>query len=124
MGTFLRFFVPVHKVLEYPWRHFTSLKLCKCSQIPNPSPRVASNPNRTKTSHIDLIICKLSTYTKLRYLFYGRYEWKLSNFWGNKKKSWAHLPVSLHLTNTRNKKIKPYIDPVSSFHSAIPGSKK
>ena len=43
--------IPIHKVLEYSWRHFTSLELCKCSQIPRPSPRVASTPNRTKTNH-------------------------------------------------------------------------
>ena len=28
--------------MEQPWRHFTSLKLCKCSQIPHPSTRVSS----------------------------------------------------------------------------------
>ena len=36
------FYIPIHKVLEQPWRHFTSLKLCKCSQIPHPSTRVSS----------------------------------------------------------------------------------
>ena len=36
------FYIRIHKVLEQPWRHFTSLKLCKCSQIPHPSTRVSS----------------------------------------------------------------------------------
>ena len=31
--------------------HFTSLKLCKCSEIPDISTRVASTPGRTKTNH-------------------------------------------------------------------------
>ena len=37
------FYIPIHKVLEKPRRHFTSLKLCKCYQIPHPSTRVSSN---------------------------------------------------------------------------------
>ena len=45
----LRILYPTHKVLEWSWRRFTSLKLCKCSQISQPSPRVASASNRTKT---------------------------------------------------------------------------
>ena len=36
------FCIPIHQVFEQPWRHFTSLKLCKCSQIPHPSTRVSS----------------------------------------------------------------------------------
>ena len=36
------FYVPIHKVLEQPWRYFTSLKLCKCPQIRHPSTRVSS----------------------------------------------------------------------------------
>ena len=46
------------KVLyTHPWslaitlETFTSLKLCKCYQIPHPSLRVASNPNKTKTNY-------------------------------------------------------------------------
>ena len=27
------FYIPIHKVLNKRWRHFTSLKLCKCSSI-------------------------------------------------------------------------------------------
>ena len=34
--------IPIHKVLEQPWRHFVSLKQWKCFQIPNPSTRVSS----------------------------------------------------------------------------------
>ena len=50
-GGVTKFYTPIHKVLEKPWKHFTSLKLCKCSQIPHPSPRVASTSNRTETNH-------------------------------------------------------------------------
>ena len=42
----IMFYISVHKVLEQPWRHFTSLKLWKCSQIPHPSIRVASTSRR------------------------------------------------------------------------------
>ena len=44
-------YVPLHKVLKQPLRHCTSLELCSCSQIPQPLPRAAENPNRTKTNH-------------------------------------------------------------------------
>ena len=30
------------------WKHFICLKLCKCSQISHPSPRVESTPSKTK----------------------------------------------------------------------------
>ena len=42
--------VTIFVVLEKPWRHFTTLKLCKCSQIPNPSHRIAPTANLTKTN--------------------------------------------------------------------------
>ena len=45
-----------HKVLKQPWRHFTSLNLYQCSQIPQPSPRVTSTSNRIKTTTNCLII--------------------------------------------------------------------
>ena len=45
-----------HKVLKQPWRHFTSLKLYKCFQIPQPSSRVISTSNRIKTTTNCLII--------------------------------------------------------------------
>ena len=44
-------YIPIHKVLEQPWRHFTSLKQCKCYQIPHPPLRVVSAPNKTKTNY-------------------------------------------------------------------------
>ena len=44
-------YIPIHKVLEQPWRHFTSLKLCKCFQVPHPSPRVTATSSRTKANH-------------------------------------------------------------------------
>ena len=55
-------------VLKQPCRHFISLKLCKCSQIPHPSPIVPSTSNKTKTNTIGLIIYKHSTRTKLCHL--------------------------------------------------------
>ena len=36
------FYISIHKVLKQLKRHFTSLKLCKCSQTPRPSTRVSS----------------------------------------------------------------------------------
>ena len=57
-----------HKVLKQRWRHFTSLKLCQCSQIPQPPPRVTSTFNRMKTTIIGLIIYKHSTLTRLHHL--------------------------------------------------------
>ena len=38
----LNILMPIHKGLEQPLTHFTSLKLCKYSQIPHPSTRVFS----------------------------------------------------------------------------------
>ena len=46
-----KFSTPIHKVLKETWKHLTSLKLWKRSQIPHPSPRVASTSNRTKINH-------------------------------------------------------------------------
>ena len=68
--------------------HFTSLKLYKRSQIPHSSPRVVSTSSRTveqKPTTTSLSIYKYS---------HDRSEEKLSNPWGNKKKSWTHLPSS------------------------------
>ena len=76
------------------WLHFTSLKLCTCSQITHPSPRVASTPNRTKPTTMGLTICKYSTHTKLHHLACDRSEGKLLNLCGNKRKSRAHLHFS------------------------------
>ena len=54
MGRAFRFYIPIYKVLEQTWKYFTSLKLCKCSQIPHSLPRIVSTPNRTKTNHHQL----------------------------------------------------------------------
>ena len=126
MGRAFRFHTPIHKVLEYPWKHFTFLKLCKCSQIPHPSPRVASTHNRTKTNHHQLNhLQTLHKHTlKLNHLAHDRSEGKLSNPWDNKRKSWTHLPSSFHLIKTRKTKIKLQIHPVCSFRSATPRTKK
>ena len=108
MGRVLRLYVPIHKILEQPWRYFTSLKLCNCYQIPPPSLRVPSTPNKKKKpTTIDLVIYKHSTHTKLHHFVRSRSAWKLSNPWGDKRKSWTHLPFSVHLLIIRNKKIKP-----------------
>ena len=50
--------MPIYTVLEQSWRHFTSLKLCKCSQIP---PRIQNSikPQQKPTS-IGLIVYKYS----------------------------------------------------------------
>ena len=52
------------------------------------------------------MIYKHSTDTILRRLDRSRSEEKLLNPWGDKKKSWSHLPFSFQLINTRNKKIE------------------
>ena len=67
-----KLYIPVLKVLEYCWRHFTYLKLYKCSQIPHPSPRVASVPNRTKTNRYWLN--HLYTHTESRHPAHERSE--------------------------------------------------
>ena len=63
------------------------LKLCKCSQIPHSSPRVASTSNRTKTNHYWLSIYKHFTRTKLRKPAREKTEGKLPNLWDNTEKS-------------------------------------
>ena len=74
MGRALRFHITIPKVLEQPWKHFNSLKLCKCSQIL--SPRVVSTPNRTKTNNYQLNhLQTLHAHDLAR----GRSEKKLSN---------------------------------------------
>ena len=65
-----------HLVLEQPWRHFTSLKLSQCSQIPQPSPRVTSTSNRIKTTTIGLVIYKHSKRTRLHDLTLSLAEWQ------------------------------------------------
>ena len=84
------------------WKYFTCLKLCKCSQILHPSPRVKSTPQQSKSQPP---LAESSTtnprHTKLCYLTCCRSEGKLSNSLGNTRKS---LPIPL--INTRNRKIK------------------
>ena len=72
---------------------------------------------------MDLMTYKYSINTKLCHLVYGKFEWKLVNPWGDKKKSWTQFPFSFHLNNTRNKKIKPQIHLASLFFPATPGTK-
>ena len=79
-----------HKILEQPWRHFTCLKLCLCSQIPQLPPRVTSISNRTKTN-TSLIIYKHTTRTKLNHLTHRMTEGKLPHPLDNTKKSWTYL---------------------------------
>ena len=78
----LIFDVPIYKVFKWPWRHFTSLKLCKCSQIPYPSARVSSTSNITKPITIGLH----STHTMLRHFAREKTEGELSNLWCNTRK--------------------------------------
>ena len=49
----------IHKVLQQTWRHFTSLKLCKCSQIPHSSPRVTSTTNRNTLNYATSLVIRL-----------------------------------------------------------------
>ena len=77
--------------------------MCKCFQIPDPSPRVASTPIEQKPTTIGLIIYRHFTRTKLRHLARGRSERKLSNPCINKRKSCTNLPSSFCLINTRKK---------------------
>ena len=114
----LRSYIPIHKALEQPCRHFTSRKRCKCYQSSHPSLRVASTPNKQKPITIDLIVYKQTIHTKLCHFARVRSEWKLSNPWGDS------LLFSFHLINLRNKKIKPYIHQAFLFRSATPGTKR
>ena len=100
------------------------LKLCKCSQTQHPSPRVASTPTEQSLTTIRLIIYKHSTHTKLRHLARGRSEEKLSNPWVDKRKSWTHLPSSLFLINTRNKKNKSFDSPSALISFSYTRNKK
>ena len=105
------------KVLLYPsikhWNNPGDISLPwtgECHQIPPPSLRAASaskKKKKKKSNHHWLNICEHFTHTKLWHLARGWSELKLSNSWGDKRKSGTHLPFSFHLMNTRNKKIKP-----------------
>ena len=43
----LKFYIPIFKVLQELLKYFTSLKMCKCSQILHPLPRVALHKEQT-----------------------------------------------------------------------------
>ena len=88
------------------------LKLCKCSQIPLPSPRVASSSNGTKTKHHWLSIYKHSTSTKFCHLARNKTEGKLSNPWSNTRKSRTHL-FSLHSLDQQQKQKDKTFDSLS-----------
>ena len=62
------------KVLEKTWRHFTSLKPCKCSQIPHSESHQPLVEQKTTT--IGLIIYKHYTHIKLCHLGHGMSEGK------------------------------------------------
>ena len=90
-----------HKVLEQPWRDFTSLKLCQCSQIPQPSSRVTSTSNRIKTITIGLIIYKHFTRIRLHHLTLSLAEWLRGSSrtrWETQNLALASFPHSLDLT--------------------------
>ena len=76
-------------------------------------------PIKQKPTTIDLIIFKHSAHTKLCHLICSR---SLSG--SSKTPRVTHHPLSFHLINTRNKKIKPYIHPAFVFHLATPGTKR
>ena len=121
MGRVLSFYTPIHKVLEQPWRHFTSLKLCKCYQIPHPSVRVTSTPMKQKpTTTIDLS----STITPhtLNYTTSLAVGLTRSSQTPRATNPWTHLPFLFHLNNTRNKNVKPQVHPASLFRSVTPGT--
>ena len=55
----------IHKVLQQTWRHFTSLKQCKCSQIPLLSPRVTSTSNRNALNYATSLAIRLRESSKI-----------------------------------------------------------
>ena len=69
--------------IPLPWN---SLPLF-CSQIPHPSPRVASTPIEQKPTSIGFIMCKHFTCTKLSKPARKKTEGKLPNPWDNTRKS-------------------------------------
>ena len=79
----LIFTTRINKFFKKPWRHVTSLKLCKSSQTLHQSPRVAS----TKPTPIDLITNEHSKRITLCDLAHGKTEGKLPNPWGHTRKS-------------------------------------
>ena len=52
-------YVSIHKVLGQPSGHFISLKPCKSSQIPHPSPRVTSASKRNALNYANSLAIRL-----------------------------------------------------------------
>ena len=103
----LWFYILIHKVLQQPWRHFTSLKLCKCSQMPHSSPRVAPTLNTTKINH--------HWFHHLQTLYTHTLNYATSLAVALRGSSLFLSPFLIPLTNTRNKKIISWIHPVCHF---------
>ena len=109
-----KFSTPIHKILKETWKHLISLKLWKRSQIPHPSPRVASTSNRTKTNHHWLnhqqtIHVYTHTHTYTHYVTpLAREKTEGSSRTPRITQGNLGLTSLPHspLTNTRNKKIK------------------
>ena len=52
-------YIPINKVLEKPWRYFTFLKLCKCSQFSHSATRVASTSDRNALNYATFLAIRL-----------------------------------------------------------------
>ena len=76
--------------MEKPWRRFISWKLRKYSQIPQPSPRVASTSNRTKDNHHWINHLQHSTWNKYVTLLAKRLR-ETHKPLSNTRNSWTHL---------------------------------
>ena len=79
-----------------PRPHFISLELQVFSNSTPITQGSINVPIQHKSTTIDLTIYKYCTRTKLRHFNRGRSKGKLSNPWGNKRKSWTHLSSSFH----------------------------
>ena len=108
----LQLYVPIYKVLEQPQEYFTSLKPCKCSQILQTLPRVASTPNRKRRTNNGLTIYKHSIHTRL-YQLTCRRSTDLFPPLGLHKEILDTLHLLISLINARKKKIKKTLDPPS-----------
>ena len=84
-------------VVEWPLRHSPFMKLCKCSQILYPSPRVAATTSRAKTNHYWLNLPHALNYTTP--LFEG-----LRTSFPPYQKIWSSPHFHIPLINSRNKK--------------------
>ena len=77
------------------WNFASSFHFSETMQILHSTCRVALTHNRKKPAAIGLTIYKYPTRTKWGHLTRNRSEEKLSKPWGNKRKSWTHLPSPL-----------------------------